>query len=644
MKKLLLFGLALGLAFGGYAQKTYRSSKEFTKNNTERRADASFEKQTNPFQPKAVDLKSGNAVMVDRYTMGKSGNAYGVITPYQRAMFYDPASGAIAGSFRSNPADHGTSSSGSMVTFISPDFGPTFNFQVLVDPDGATYGLRYPSGVIYNPDGNTNVEELFTVGAGPSHTGGTWNRTYHAVAQMNNTNKTVSYYDWEGENDWARSNMTVVPNAVFNFGQDYQNIGDLGVNQTMKQYVGTTDDPANGFTWEYNAVTPDWLIDAADGHSVALYTTWAAFSKDGSIGYMWLVGVSNDSYDYGVYQPQIFVTEDGGSSWDEVELNLEDHPTLVEFLPPWEDGNGNPGTVRPSFLTGDRTSPGVVDYMGRLHLFSNVYGSSTGDALSADEGNWIIGDVAGGHIFDFVIDPTGVQDVIFVDSIMTEETAATAFGDMGWDHRLQVSKSVDEKVIFAVWADDLGAESGTVLNPDIKAWGYSAETGIHTDAVNFTETDLYAGFYFYHYVAEFTPDQNGFYNIPISTSITPGEFGAQDPLSPITNTFVSGIGFSADLFIGVEDGPVAQNGNITVAQNQPNPFTGTTIIQISSKTIAPVSVEVANMLGQVVYTQNAGTINGTMNVELNASQLEAGVYFYTVRVGADSVTKKMIVE
>jgi hypothetical protein len=55
-------------------------------------------------------------------------------------------------------------------------------------------------------------------------------------------------------------------------------------------------------------------------------------------------------------------------------------------------------------------------------------------------------------------------------------------------------------------------------------------------------------------------------------------------------------------------------------------------------------VEVANMLGQVVYTQNAGTINGTMNVELNASQLEAGVYFYTVRVGADSVTKKMIVE
>jgi hypothetical protein len=282
--------------------------------------------------------------------------------------------------------------------------------------------------------------------------------------------------------------------------------------------------------------------------------------------------------------------------------------------------------------------------MGRLHLFSNVFGSSTGDVLNADEGYWVVGDIKGGHIFDFVIDPDGVQDVIFVDSMMTEETAADAFGDLGWDHRLQVSKSVDEKVVFAVWAEDADSETGTVLNPDIKAWGYSAETGEHTDPVNFTETDLYGGFYFFHYVAEYTSFNNGVYSIPVSSSVTPAEIGVNDPLQPVTNMFVNGIGFNEELFIGIDDALVAQNGNITVAQNQPNPFTGTTTIQISSKTVAPVSVEVANMLGQVVYTQNAGTINGTMNVELNASQLEAGVYFYTVRVGADSVTKKMIVE
>ncbi len=83
---------------------------------------------------------------------------------------------------------------------------------------------------------------------------------------------------------------------------------------------------------------------------------------------------------------------------------------------------------------------------------------------------------------------------------------------------------------------------------------------------------------------------------------------------------------------------------IEVAQNQPNPFTGTTTIEISSNTVAPVMVEVSNIMGQTVYTMDAGTINGTMNVELNASDLGSGVYFYTVTIGDSSVSKKMIVE
>jgi hypothetical protein len=55
-------------------------------------------------------------------------------------------------------------------------------------------------------------------------------------------------------------------------------------------------------------------------------------------------------------------------------------------------------------------------------------------------------------------------------------------------------------------------------------------------------------------------------------------------------------------------------------------------------------VEVSNIMGQTVNTINAGTINGTLNVEIDASNLEAGVYFYTVTIGEQSISKKMIVE
>ncbi len=136
----------------------------------------------------------------------------------------------------------------------------------------------------------------------------------------------------------------------------------------MKQYVGVSTNPANGFTWQINEVTPDWLIDNSDGHAVALYTSWSAWSSDGSIGYMWMAGVTNDSYNYGVYQPQIYYTINGGDSWNYIELDLEDHPVLIQYLSP-----SDMGSVRPTFLTADRTYPGVVDYQGKLRICSQMY-------------------------------------------------------------------------------------------------------------------------------------------------------------------------------------------------------------------------------------------------------------------------------
>jgi hypothetical protein len=644
MKKILLFGLALGMAFTGYSQKVAKSTKGLADVRTEQnRSDFSFANQNYEAQPRNIEMNSGKSVLLDRYELGKSGNIYSVLTSYQRCMAYDEASNTILGTFRADPATYaGALGTGTIMSHTSNDMGQTWAHQITLNPDPNVHALRYPSGVIYNPDGNANIEDAFTVVAGPAHTAGTWDYTYYGSAQLNNTNFNDYYNPWNDDNDWARSSMTVVPDAIYNFGQDYETVGNLGLNQTLKQYVGTTDDATSGFTWEINSVTPDWKIDPSDGHSIALYTNWSAWSKDGSIGYMWMIGVSNDSYDYGVYQPQIFYTEDAGNSWDPIELNLEDNPTLVDFLPPYQDGNGVDQTVRPTFLTGDRTYPGVVDYQGQLHLFSNVFGSSKGDVLDPDNGYWVVGDIQGGHIFDFVIDPTGVQNVIFIDSIMTKETAADAFGDVGWDHRLQASKSLDEKTVFAVWTDDIDSDDATVKNPDIYAWGYDVENNYVYESQNFTQDDLYAGFYFFPYVSEYTPLVNGFFNIPISTTLTPSEFSANDPLAPCTHTFVSGIGFQS--YVGINDGLTSNSGNISVSQNIPNPFTGETSIEVTTNTAAPVMVEVSNIMGQTVYTVNAGTINGTKNIQLNSENLESGVYFYTVTVGNESMTKKMIVK
>ncbi len=157
---------------------------------------------------------------------------------------------------------------------------------------------------------------------------------------------------------------------------------------------------------------------------------------------------------------------------------------------------------------------------------------------------------------------------------------------------------------------------------------------------NFTGDDLYAGFYFFHYLSELTPKYGDFYNLPISSTLTITEYNANDPLAPATTTYLSGLGWT---YVGIDDNSAANATDITVGQNIPNPATGNTSIEISSSTVAPVTVEVSNMIGQTVQTVNAGVINGTMKVNLDVSNLEAGVYFYTVTIANERVSNRMIV-
>ena len=99
----------------------------------------------------------------------------------------------------------------------------------------------------------------------------------------------------------------------------------------------------------------------------------------------------------------------------------------------------------------------------------------------------------------------------------------------------------------------------------------------------------------------------------------------------------------ADLGTGIEDKPAIMD--IDVAQNQPNPFSTTSTVYVNLRKASELSLEVTNMMGQVVYRIDAGTATAGLNrLTIDGSQLSNGVYFYTVRAGEATVTKKMIVE
>lgn len=80
-----------------------------------------------------------------------------------------------------------------------------------------------------------------------------------------------------------------------------------------------------------------------------------------------------------------------------------------------------------------------------------------------------------------------------------------------------------------------------------------------------------------------------------------------------------------------------------LSQNYPNPFNPTTEIQVSLKQSGVMSLKIYNVLGQLVDVVSQGfKPAGEYTFDVNMDRFASGVYFYTLRQGANALTKKML--
>ena len=85
--------------------------------------------------------------------------------------------------------------------------------------------------------------------------------------------------------------------------------------------------------------------------------------------------------------------------------------------------------------------------------------------------------------------------------------------------------------------------------------------------------------------------------------------------------------------------------NFEVSQNQPNPATDETVIVVNLKETGNIHLTVTNLLGQKVYeTIKESTTLGSNAFRLNVADYESGLYIYTVKVGNQTVSSKMMVK
>lgn len=90
--------------------------------------------------------------------------------------------------------------------------------------------------------------------------------------------------------------------------------------------------------------------------------------------------------------------------------------------------------------------------------------------------------------------------------------------------------------------------------------------------------------------------------------------------------------------------PAISKTGFDVSQNLPNPVTSFTNVYVNLERAENFIIKISNLVGTEVYRENIIGKKGLNNVSIDASRLTQGIYFYSVSNGAQSITKRMVVE
>lgn len=82
---------------------------------------------------------------------------------------------------------------------------------------------------------------------------------------------------------------------------------------------------------------------------------------------------------------------------------------------------------------------------------------------------------------------------------------------------------------------------------------------------------------------------------------------------------------------------------VFLGQNTPNPFSQRTQIQYSTDRAGIAQLTVLNLLGEVVFKDQFNSSVGNNNYELDGSQLNEGIYLYSIEINGKKMTKRMVV-
>lgn len=639
MKKSLL--LALALSFSLLAGAQQRNLSKVYKAEV-RPIDASISNPEINLNQQGEDDFGGiinRSGEILKTKVSTSSNVFGIFSVDQTVITTHPELNFVAFGNRAGGSMGATGND--LRVAYSTDLGA--NWTNFIISAVTNKNFRYPSVATYNPAGNTDPANMYAIFSGPYTGAASWEGQFFGSVKFDGTtDKNVTY----------EPNQSTVYLNHMNIGLNVDAEGNVHVasqrlNGTEAAYTSEGWEVLNG-TFNQSTNVVDWDLPRVTvqpdlGDENRIDASRLVFSPDGSVGYLLGTGVDLDqNYNpYGVEWPVVYKTLDNGVTWEKIEPF--DFSTIGIFNEMLYPTIGNLDFVCPrwynKWVGGNRSNGATVDKDGNLHIAGIIRSTNS---IHPDSLNYFY-TLEPVLMFDVFMKGDGTWDAAFVDTIRSAVVESDPFG-MGWDQRVEMTRTDDGAKVFVTWADTdptlWGGDITTNLQPDIYVWAHNLITNDFGGPENVTKYGDYWGDNRWTHVGNMVLEADEFYHIPISTSNSSTSGGTQD--NPMDHNYVSGIGFSYG-DVAVKD--IKYSSFASVSQNYPNPVGETTQFVIALQKASNVSVDIYNMVGQKVAGISPRILSaGEHTLIFDAARLEPGIYTYTVTANNERISNKMVIK
>ncbi len=620
MKKTVLLILAMWCG-AMFAQAPVNTEPELAKNKifTKQVLDRTVDVVTKP----VVKMPSKSSSKIGIHT---SSNIYTLLVSETTCLTANQDLNAIMFTARGDAGTGMGVGSGSIVVSCSQTYGYSWK-NILATNDGK--GNRYPSGVIYNPTGNTNIENAYAVVSGPTTDGSGWMENFWGSVKLDSTSQNVVYENYSVfAQDFPRYGMAAPGSGKIHVLGDKYTTGPPFIYEYAVMNTGTFNPTNNNFDWNRVKIYNKMANPAQDmSDEISSWNT--AWSPDGSVGYVYFIGIDSANPNTS-YQPVVLKSVDLGATWTKLPFYDFANSTVLQANI-W--GTLYDSTLQRPFFSSECEA--VVDNNGNLHMVGVITGAYS---INPDSLGYTF-KYEPKELYHYYTTSTGWEvEHIGTINTLTVLAAESGFGTgadaVGWDHRVQMSRTADGTKIFAVWADSDTAFFTNVLAPDINVWGKDLTNNIVYPITNFTTGTVNDGVCYFHYVSDITLEFAGNVLIPVTFA----KLGV-GPADPVEHYFLPGIGYGPT--VGVKE--VVQGAPLSIIGSFPNPASDITNIRINLGSAADVNVEVFNIAGQKIHAVEYGRLpEGENRLQLDVANLNSGMYVYVVQAGQTKATGKMI--